>query len=79
MGQRWCGPQRKGQADCEVWGLRSKPRSEVQDFAQTTAEKWTLSKATGRGGNADIGLGGSQQLVAVTSGQNMTVQHQPWK
>ena len=52
LGQKWCGPQRKGQTDCKFWQLRSKPRSKVQDSSQATAEKWTLAEATGRGGNA---------------------------
>lgn len=55
--------------------IRSNPISKIQDTVQTTAEKWTLAEAKGRGGEADIGLEGFQQLLAETANQNNTVQH----
>lgn len=55
VGQKWCGPQRKGQADCEFWGLRSKPRSKSR----------TLPKPQQRSGHCQRPQAGVVMLVLV--------------
>lgn len=63
----------EGHADHEFWGLRSKSRSKSRTLS--LAEKWTLVEAKSRGGSANSGLAGSQQLLAEIGGQNSRVQH----